>query len=74
VEGRRIRCVLKEGRRIVEVEVLGEGRRIVVGVLMEKGRERPAVCVVLKEGRGIGVPEYGKRDRDVLKRVECHEG
>jgi hypothetical protein len=45
---------------------------------MEEGlecpSERPAVCVVLKEGRGIGDPEYGERDRDVLKRVESHKG
>ncbi len=39
----------------------------------ESPAENPAVCVVLKEGRGIGDPEYDKRDRDVLKRVECHE-
>jgi hypothetical protein len=29
----------------------------------------PAVCVVLKEGRGIGVTEDGKRGRDVLRDV-----
>jgi hypothetical protein len=39
----------------------------------EEGQESPAEksadCVVLKEGRGIGVPEYWKRGRDVLKGV-----
>ncbi len=39
----------------------------------ESPAERPAVCVVLKEGRGIGVPEYGKRGRNVLKGVESYE-
>jgi hypothetical protein len=53
----------EEGRRIVRVLVEGQ----------ESPAERPAVCVVLKEGRGIGVPEYGKRGRNVLKGVESYE-
>jgi hypothetical protein len=63
-EGIGIRGVIEEVRRIVRVLVEGQ----------ESPAERPAVCVVLKEGRGIWVPEYGKRGRDVLKGLECHEG